>query len=849
MRLLIVLIFSTIVTLTFGQKSNWSTSFANQKVFIENKGQFDGRNWQKNSKIEYAIDYNGFNAFFTPNGLTYRFDKIIRNPQRKSNPEHEPKRINISEIIDITWLNFNENVKIIAQDAIEPYFSYAIKNPLTKEVYNINYIKGFNKLVYKNLYNNVDVEYEAQFEKGIKYTLFVHSGADLSKVMMKYNKRHTNIKSEFITYSLDESGNFNIKSSLGEITELKPFAYYKDNKQEVKIKFQFENDILSFQAENYDNTRELVIDPWVVSPTFNSSTAVWEVETDGAGNVYVIGGETPMQLQKYNSAGALQWTYTTPWDTATVWLGTLATDNSGTSYITSGTAPEIEKVDNGGNMVWHNNSSTDKEWWSITFNCDKTKLIVGGTILNMSTFMAYATIFDIDINNGIELSSNNFDSISLSGFGAFPIEVRSITTTKNSEYIYLTHKEVGTYNQSISSCPDSTQDFKLDNGHHLAYKCENYLPLTQNGGGLKAIIANNQFFYIHTGAKIYKRAVSDGSLIDSTLIPGGVNQLDFYGKIYVSNSGLALDSCGNVYAGSVNNVIKFDADLNILSQVSVGFTVYDVSVNSNGEVVAVGAQFNNSFSNRNGKIQSIDMSACPQYSLVCCDATVCNAGPFCSKDSSTNLVPSTSGGTWAGTGITNSLTGTFNPSVAGAGIHTIFYTLPCGTDSILITVNSVDNYTISSIGATATVTNLTGANYQWIDCDNGNSIIAGETDTSYTATVNGNYGVMINQNGCIIISSCVFIDVTEIAGNNNALGIKIYPNPTKGILNIYFSNDLNNVNIVIENTIGQKVYESISNQVKGAVLSIDLEKYSNGFYFVKINNNNLNLKYKILYDK
>ena len=67
MRLLSVLIFSTIVTLTFGQKSNWSTSFANQKVFIENKGQFDGRNWQKNSKIEYAIDYNGFNAFFTPN--------------------------------------------------------------------------------------------------------------------------------------------------------------------------------------------------------------------------------------------------------------------------------------------------------------------------------------------------------------------------------------------------------------------------------------------------------------------------------------------------------------------------------------------------------------------------------------------------------------------------------------------------------------------------------------------------------------------------------------------------------------------------------------------------------------
>lgn len=508
----------------------------------------------------------------------------------------------------------------------------------------------------------------------------------------------------------------------------------------------------------------------------------------------------------------------------------------------------MERVDNGGNMVWHNDGGggilDDEEFWSITFNCDKTKLIVGGTTLNMLAFEAYATIFDIDINNGNVLSSQNLAYTDLMGFGATPVEVRSITTSKNAKSIFLTHNEVGAINQNISSCPFDGSVYQLDNGHHFAYKCENYLPLAQNGGGFKAIVANNQFFYTHSGAQIYKRALSDGSLIDSTLIPGGVNQTDMFGKIYVSNSGLAVDSCGNVYAGSFDRVVKFDADLNILSEVNVGFTVYDVSVNSNGEVVAVGAQFNNSFSNRNGKIQSIDMSACPQYSLVCCDATVCNAGPFCNTDTLINLIPSIAGGMWTGAGITNSSAGTFNPSVAGVGTHTIIYTLPCGTDSILITVNSVDNYTITTSGATATVTNLTGANYQWVDCDNGNSIIAGETDTSYTATVNGNYGVMINQNGCISISSCVFIDVTEIAGNNNAFGIKIYPNPTKGILNIYFGSDLNNVNIVIENTIGQKVYESKSNQVKGTVLSIDLEKYSNGFYFIKINNKNMYLRYK-----
>ena len=146
--LLIVLIYSTISVFTFGQKANWSTSFANQKVFIENKGQFDNRNWLKNSKIEYAIDNNGFNVFFSKQGITYRFDKIIKNPDKKLENSHEPKRINISELVNVNWLNSNENVSITTDEKIEPYFSYAIKNPLTKEVYNINHINGYRKLIY-----------------------------------------------------------------------------------------------------------------------------------------------------------------------------------------------------------------------------------------------------------------------------------------------------------------------------------------------------------------------------------------------------------------------------------------------------------------------------------------------------------------------------------------------------------------------------------------------------------------------------------------------------------------------------------------------------------------------------
>ncbi len=55
------------------------------------------------------------------------------------------------------------------------------------------------------------------------------------------------------------------------------------------------------------------------------------------------------------------------------------------------------------------------------------------------------------------------------------------------------------------------------------------------------------------------------------------------------------------------------------------------------------------------------------------DATIQPVGPFCSNASAINLQAATPGGTWSGPGITNSTLGTFNPSVAGPGTHTITY--------------------------------------------------------------------------------------------------------------------------------------------------------------------------------
>ena len=143
---------------------------------------------------------------------------------------------------------------------------------------------------------------------------------------------------------------------------------------------------------------------------------------------------------------------------------------------------------------------------------------------------------------------------------------------------------------------------------------------------------------------------------------------------------------------------------------------------------------------------------------------VINAGPdldFCPSDAAINLggtpvggtpVGGTPvGGTWSGTGITNSVNGTFDPTTAGAGSHTLTYTF---TDPITGCVNSdamlaivhptpVVNFNfnpITCLGTTELYTNTStfGATYNW-DFGDGNTSVT--QNPSYTHTSIGFFSI------------------------------------------------------------------------------------------------------------
>ena len=83
------------------------------------------------------------------------------------------------------------------------------------------------------------------------------------------------------------------------------------------------------------------------------------------------------------------------------------------------------------------------------------------------------------------------------------------------------------------------------------------------------------------------------------------------------------------------------------------------------------------------------------------NATINGAGPYCADDPAVVLTAAQIGGVWSGQGITNTITGEFNPANANVGNNTITYSIggSCpSTDTQIILVNSLPDGTITPVG-------------------------------------------------------------------------------------------------------------------------------------------------------
>ena len=202
-----------------------------------------------------------------------------------------------------------------------------------------------------------------------------------------------------------------------------------------------------------------------------------------------------------------------------------------------------------------------------------------------------------------------------------------------------------------------------------------------------------------------------------------------------------------------------------------------------------------------------------------CDSTITLNLTINQPTSST--ITQTACGSYTLNGQTYTSSGTYTQVVSNAA--------SCdSTITLNLTINDV-NATVTASGIVLTVSQ-SGATYQWIDCDNNDTPIAGATSQSFTPTQNGNYAVTITANGCTETSDCMPV---------NSVGIEtveqndwsVYPNPGNGLFMVQ-GESLSTATIKVMNYLGQELTPATT--FSNDILTIDLGQEASGVYLLEI---------------
>lgn len=234
----------------------------------------------------------------------------------------------------------------------------------------------------------------------------------------------------------------------------------------------------------------------------------------------------------------------------------------------------------------------------------------------------------------------------------------------------------------------------------------------------------------------------------------------------------------------------------------------------------------------------------PDVPTVSGDLTMCAGGSTILSIATGNLNDATDwewtsgscGGAIAGTG--NSLV------VTVPGAYYVRGTGGCVNGGSCRQVNVTQttvNTTVFQTGGTLSVLQA-NATYQWLDCNNGNNPIAGETGANFSPAANGSYSVDITYNGCTETSPCFSYNSAGLEDKSN-FDLVLFPNPTTGIVTLDFNVKKSIEQLSVTDISGRII--SIQQELSAKSIQLDLTKEASGVYFLNITIDGQNKTYRI----
>ncbi|MDP1745405.1 MAG: gliding motility-associated C-terminal domain-containing protein [Bacteroidota bacterium] len=749
-----------------------STLFS-PKLFIENKGQFNNPPFlPAMPPILYAVNHSNTKIFFSNNKIAYTLlktvkdDEVFRKFQKeeakrsKTQKELEEKQSlknrlynTQTEVVFMDWMEANPDCKIEASGMANEYFNYGMDKDIH---HDINFVKGYKKIIYKSIYDGIDIEYLFHEKTGIKYNIIVNPGSDISKIKLKYSGAQT--------IFLDEENNLIIKTPLGNIIDHAPVSLISKTGSKINTKFVLKNNILSFQVEEYDKSQTLVIDPWI-SSTLPEVDTVYEIAVDPAGNVFIY-GDYNSQVKKYDNTGAAQWTFLAGpgFSVSSKFGGDITVDPAGSSYVSL--QGDIRKLSSAGTSVWLlivpiniTTMGCQELGWRMVYNPVNNLLYGAG-----SNGQTKATTYDPATGNANWNWGNPCKIIQGPCPGACPNsngEIRHMTLAPNGNfYAYTAVGDAGQVVSTITGFDTSiTGIYRSCNVPDSPY----WVGGTYFSGWFymaNGIAASNCFIYIYSGSQVQKFDIYAPTLLGTANITNGS---------LLMNSGILADLSNNFYVGTQTGISAYSPTFNLITSVNTSNPVYDMAFAQGNTIAACGVGFVGVYDNIVQTAAPITCSPTPNQPMTATADTLLST--VCGSNNSMAWVDTIMNGTgpytlsWSNGATTDTIlnldAGNYSCIITDASCPpettTVFISIPPSSGPT-VTITSTNALCAGSTNGSAN-TNVTGGSspylYSWSP--------SGQTTANVTGLGAGSYTVTVTD-----LNSCSGIDsVTITSGNIN----------------------------------------------------------------------------------
>jgi len=580
------------------------------------------------------------------------------------------------------------------------------------------------------------------------------------------------------------------------------------------------------------------------------------VKTDAAGNIYLIGyfdsdsitfGNTTLLYPndnffvKYDSSGNVIWAKGAG-ATNNDFISSISIDTSGRIYIAGAFNTStftfdtitlsnngideifIIRVDSSGNIVWVNSENAFIDGGQRITNDEAGNIYLSGTfvdtlILGIDTLIPsggtciYIAKFDSSGNNLWAKISGKYGD-------AFPISITS--DPFGNAYI------AGVFNHP-SITFDTITLYKYDT---LAFSSGIFIAKYNSSGNLKWAKgtggANIDYAYGITSDENGNVYIT-GSFRSDSIVFGFFPLTDvayddiFLAKLYSCNAVQPLISING------NTTFCQGDSVTLTSSLATSYIWSTGSTNQNITVYNSGSFFVNIMDNSGCGASSNLITTTAIQTVFNVSAAICHGETYTFPDSTTSMVDT---------------------------VEVSHFTAINSCDSnIVTTLNVIVVDTSVLVDSTTLTSSATNSSFQWINCGNGNAIIPGATDQSYTATTNGSYAVVVTISGCRDTSSCY--DIINNAGipalSLQISNVKIYPNPNDGnfVLSYNFTNSqlsTQSSSFIMTDISGRNVYAKYIIGLNGKE-DIDVSNLNNGIYFYQLRNEKETVQGKIIIEK